>query len=72
MSHDVKLTSDKGSMEKRIADRLKPSNSESTASHHVVQGSGARRTVTTVHHSGQQASHGGGPMSPLDQKDGDQ
>jgi len=44
--------------EKRIADRLKPSNEHSTASHHVVQGSGARRTVTTVHHGGSQAAPG--------------
>jgi hypothetical protein len=49
MSQDPKLTSGKGSMEQRIANRLKPSNAPG-ADHTVHQGSGPTRTVTTVHH----------------------
>jgi hypothetical protein len=55
---DVKHTSDKGSTEKRIADRLKPSNEKSPAQHHTVQGNSAQRVSTTVHGAGSQASHG--------------
>jgi hypothetical protein len=47
---DVKLTSDKGSMEKRIADRLKPSGAPGAA-HSVTHGTGPTRTVTQIHHS---------------------
>ena len=58
MSHEVRLTSGKGSMEQRIAARLRPSNDHSTATHTASHGSGPTRTVTTVHHSGHQAAHG--------------
>jgi hypothetical protein len=62
MSDNVKLTSGKGDMAKRIADRLRPSNEHSTADHHAVQGSGPTRASHTVHVSGSQRSHG--PLSP--------
>jgi len=62
MAHDVKLTSGKGSMEKRIADRLRPSNEHGTADHRSVQGTGPTRVHTTIHHSGQNKPHGGGPL----------
>jgi hypothetical protein len=62
MSHDVKLTSGKGSMSQRIADRLKPSNDHRSADDHSSHGSGPTRTHTTIHQSGGQASHGGGPL----------
>lgn len=57
--------------EQRIAARLKPSNDHSTADHHHVAGSGARRTVSTIHGSGSQAAHGHGPLSP-EGSEGDQ
>jgi hypothetical protein len=64
MSDDkVKLNPKHGSMESRIANRLRPSNETSTADHHTMQGVGPRRTVTTVHHGGSNAAHGA--MSPL-------
>lgn len=47
---EVKLTTDKGSMERRIADRLKPSSAPGAA-HTVQQGSGPQRVVTSIHHS---------------------
>ncbi len=63
MSNDVKLTSGKGTMEQRIANRLRPSNDHSTAAHAAVHGSGPTRTVTTVHHGGNVKAHGGvGPL----------
>jgi hypothetical protein len=58
MSHDVKLTSGKGDMAKRIADRLRPSNDHGTADHHHVAGSGPTRTSTTIHHGGDVKAHG--------------
>jgi hypothetical protein len=71
MSHDVKLTSGKGSMSQRIADRLKPSNDHRSADDHASHGSGPTRTHTTVHRSGGQHSGGNdGPMSPLHPRDG--
>ena len=48
---DVKLTSDKGSMEKRINDRLRNSGEGIPADAHVVKGSGPTRTHTNLHHS---------------------
>jgi hypothetical protein len=57
-------------MEKRIADRLRPSNDHGTADHSASHGSGPTRTHSTVHHSGGQGAHGA--MSPLAPKDGDQ
>jgi hypothetical protein len=70
---EVKLTSGKGSMSERIANRLKPSNDHHTADHSASHGSGPTRTSSTIHHGGSQGSHGGGndgPMSPLHQRDG--
>jgi hypothetical protein len=70
---EVKLTSGKGSMSQRIADRLKPSNEKSTAAEHAAHGGGPTRTSSTIHHGGSQGSHGGGndgPMDPLHQRDG--
>jgi hypothetical protein len=76
---EVKHTSDKGSTEKRIADRLKPSNVHGGADHHSVSGTGARRTSVTIHSGGGQttrgskdAAHGHEPMDPLDPQDGGQ
>jgi hypothetical protein len=57
---EIKLTSGKGSMSQRIADRLKPSNEKATAAETTVHGSGPTRVHTSLHHSGQQAAHGGG------------
>ena len=37
--------------EKRIADRLRPSNEHSSADHHTSHGTGPTRTVTTIDHS---------------------
>ena len=56
----VKLTSDKGSTEKRIADRLKPSTAPN-ADYVVVKGSGPTRVVHAVHDHGQGAGPGRGP-----------
>jgi hypothetical protein len=53
---DVKLTSDKGSMEKRIADRLKNSGGGIPADVHAVQGSGPTRVHHNVHHAS--SNHG--------------
>ena len=53
--------------EKRIADRMRPSNEHSSADHHTSHGTGPTRTVTTIHHSGSQT---GGAMSPIDPMDG--
>lgn len=58
MSHEVKLTSGKGSMEARLAARQRPSNEHSTATHHVVQGSGP----TKVSHSIHQMNKAHGPL----------
>jgi hypothetical protein len=64
MSDDkVNLNPKHGSMESRIANRLRPSNETSTADHHSVTGTGARRTHSTIHHGGSNAAHGA--MSPL-------
>jgi hypothetical protein len=54
MAHDVKLTSDKGSMDKRISDRLKPSGEGLGADHHIVKGTGPTRTHTFIHHGSSQ------------------
>lgn len=49
----------------RIADRLKPSCSPDAVNTYVTQGSGPTRTITSIHHSGQNIQHGkpdaGGP-----------
>jgi hypothetical protein len=58
MSENVKLTSDKGSMEARIAARQRPSNEHSTATHHVVHGTGP----TKVSHSIHQMNKAHGPL----------
>jgi hypothetical protein len=57
---EVKLTSDKGSMEKRIGDRLRPSTAPN-ADHVVTKGSGPTRVVHAVHSHGQGAGAGRGP-----------
>lgn len=49
MSAEVKLTSGRGSMAERIADRLKPSNDLKNAEVIARHGSGPTRTVTTIH-----------------------
>jgi hypothetical protein len=54
MAHEIKLTSDKGSMDKRISDRLRPSGEGLGADHHVVKGSGPTRTHTFLHHGSSQ------------------
>ncbi len=59
MSHEPKLTSGKGSMEKRIADRQKTSNDHSTADVHYTTGTGERRTSTTIHSTGNVKAHHG-------------
>jgi hypothetical protein len=46
------------SIEKKIADRLKPSNEMSTASTHSQTGNGPNRVHHTVHRSGSVAKHG--------------
>jgi hypothetical protein len=52
MSVEVKThPSHPKSMSQRVADRLKPSTCEG-ADEVVTHGSGARRTVSAVHHSG--------------------
>jgi hypothetical protein len=53
---DVKLTSDKGSMEKRVSDRLKNSGGDLPSDAHVVKGSGPTRTHTNLFHGG--TAHG--------------
>jgi hypothetical protein len=58
MSENVKLTT-KGDMNARIAKRLLPSNEQTTAHEKTTTGTGAQRVVSTTHHSGQQAAHGG-------------
>jgi hypothetical protein len=64
MTDNVKLTSGKGSMEARIAARLRGSNDHATADHHVVSGSGPTRASHTIHRSGGQGTHSdGGPLS---------
>jgi hypothetical protein len=54
MAHDVRLTSDKGSMEKRVSDRLRNSGEGLGADHHVVKGTGPTRTHTNIHHGSTQ------------------
>ena len=51
----VKLTSDRGSMEKRISDRLKPSTCD-TADYVVTKGTGPTRAVHAIHSHGQGAA----------------
>ena len=58
MSQDPKLTSGKGSMEQRIADRLKPSNAP--GADHTVHQARPTRTVTTVHHGANHTKPQGG------------
>jgi hypothetical protein len=48
---DVRLTSDKGSMEKRIADRLKSSGEGAKPDVMVKTGNSPTRTITHLHHS---------------------
>lgn len=64
MAHDVKLNPQHGSMEARIAKRLRPSNEKATAAHTAVTGSGPQRVIHTIHHGGSQAAHGAGPLAP--------
>jgi hypothetical protein len=65
MPDKVHLTTNKGSMSQRIADRLRPSNERTTATHSIQTGQGPTRTSHTVHHGGSQRQHGGmpGPMT---------
>jgi hypothetical protein len=58
MAHEVKLTSGKGSMEQRIADRLRPSNDMANADQIAQHGSGPTRAVTAIHHGGTAKKHG--------------
>jgi hypothetical protein len=56
---DVVMNPAKGSsIEKRIADRLRPSNHLAEADAHTVHGTGPTRTHTTIHHSGSAKKHG--------------
>jgi hypothetical protein len=48
---DVKLTSGKGDMAKRISDRLKSSGEGANPDVMVRKGEGPTRTVTHLHHS---------------------
>jgi hypothetical protein len=47
----VKLTTDKGSMAQRVADRLKPSAGQGAGDVQVTHGSSPNRTITTIHHA---------------------
>jgi hypothetical protein len=62
MAHDVKLTSDKGSMQQRIADRLKNSGAGTNPHETAVHGTGPTRTYTNIHNS---AGH-----APVSNKEG--
>ena len=55
---EVKLRDGKSEAQ-RITDRLKPSNSPDNVAMQVQTGTGPTRTITTVHNSGHQGSHGG-------------
>jgi hypothetical protein len=69
MSKHVKLTSDKGPMAQRIADRLKNSGEGAGPDVTVTKGSGPTRTHTNIHHGAGQRGpmHGppdDGPLPP--------
>lgn len=51
MAQDIKLTSDKGTMQQRIADRLRNSGTGAKPDETVVHGTGPTRTHTNIHHS---------------------
>jgi hypothetical protein len=51
MPSDIKLTSDKGDMQKRINDRLKNSGAGANPNVSVQKGEGPTRTHTNIHHS---------------------
>jgi hypothetical protein len=56
MAHEVKLTSGRGDMQKRLNDRLRNSGDGANPDLTVKHGEGARRTYSNLHHS---ASQGG-------------
>ena len=58
---DVKLTSDKGDMAKRVADRLKSSGEGANPDWMIKKGDAPTRTITHGHHSG---SVGGTKINP--------
>jgi hypothetical protein len=60
MAHETKLTSDKGSMQQRIADRMKSSGAGTNPDVMVKHGTGPTRTVTHIHHSSSQERRDGG------------
>jgi hypothetical protein len=51
---DIKLTSDKGSMDKRINDRLRNSGEGARPDVTVQKGTGPTRTHTNIHHGSSQ------------------
>jgi hypothetical protein len=54
---EVKYNTDKGTPEKRVADRLK--NSGGPEADYVIQkGEGPTRTYTNIHHPGSARKHG--------------
>jgi hypothetical protein len=62
MAHDIKLTSDKGDMQKRVNDRLKSSGEGANPDVMVKTGNSPTRTITHIHnHPGQ---HGTKRMNP--------
>jgi hypothetical protein len=64
---DIKLTSDKGDMKQRVADRLKSSGEGASPDWMVKKGEGPNRTITHGHHSG---SVGGTKINPKDKGNG--
>jgi hypothetical protein len=54
MAHDIKLTSDKGSMQERLNARLQNSGSGARPDVTVKHGEGARRTFHNIHHGSTQ------------------
>jgi len=54
MAHDIKLTSDKGSVADRINARLQSSGVGAGPDVVVKKGDGPTRTITHIHHGGPQ------------------
>jgi hypothetical protein len=54
MAHDIKLTSDKGSMADRINARLQSSGVGANPDVVVKKGEGPTRTITHIHHGSTQ------------------
>jgi hypothetical protein len=57
MDDKTKLNPAHGTMEQRIANRLRNSGGEE-ADHIVKKGDGPTRTITNIHHSGTAGQHG--------------